>query len=74
MGVRKEYHGRALDVLPVLETMERGPGYGYQSCETSWVLDNNHVLKNLLSSINADVDKEYAILETSLVEKAASKS
>ncbi len=66
MGVRKAYRGRALDVIPVLETMERGPGYGYQSCETSWVLDNNHVLKNLLSSINAVVDKEYAILETSL--------
>ena len=66
MGVRKAYHGRALDVLPVLETMERATGYGYQSSETSWVLDNNHVLKNLLSSINAVVDKEYAILEASL--------
>lgn len=66
MGVRKAYHGRALDVLPVLETMERATGYGYQSSETSWVLDNNHVLKNLLSSINAVVDKEYAILEVSL--------
>lgn len=66
MGVRKAYHGRALDVLPVLETMEQAPGYGYQSCETSWVLDNNHVLKNMLSSINAVVDKEYAILEASL--------
>ncbi len=66
MGVRKAYHGRALDVLPVLETMERATGYGYQSSETSWVLDNNHVLKNLLSSINAVVDKEYTILEASL--------
>ncbi|MCY4675158.1 MAG: hypothetical protein OXD43_15595 [Bacteroidetes bacterium] len=66
MGVRKAYHGRALDVLPVLETMERATDYGYQSSETSWVLDNNHVLKNLLSSINAVVDKEYAILEASL--------
>lgn len=63
MGVRKAYQGRALDVLPVLETIEKGPGYGYLACETSWVLDDNHVMKNLLDSINAAVDKEYAILE-----------
>lgn len=63
MGVRKAYHGRALDVLPVLETIEKCLGYGYLACETSWVLDDNHVMKNFLESINAVVDKEYAILE-----------
>lgn len=66
MGVRKAYHGHALDVLPVLETIERSTNYGYHACETSWVLDENHVLKNLLDSIHAVVDKEYAILEATL--------
>lgn len=63
MGIRKAYHGRALDVLPVLETIEKCTDYGYYASETSWVLDDNHVMKNLLDSIHAVVDKEYAILE-----------
>ena len=66
MGVRTAYQGRAFDVLPVLETIEKGPLYGYHACETSWVLDNNHVLKNLLTGIGAVVDKEYALLERRL--------
>ncbi len=67
MGVRKQYRGRAFAVLPVLETIEKGPLYGYQACETSWILDSNHVLKNLLASIGTAVDKEYALLEVPLV-------
>ena len=63
MGARKAYQGRALDVIPVLATMERGPGHGYFGCETSWVLDTNDVLKNLILSIGATVDKEYALFE-----------
>jgi len=66
MGVRKAYQGRALDVLPVLEIIEKSTTYGYLASETSWVLGNNHVMINLLDSINAVVDKEYAILEAPL--------
>ena len=63
MGVRKAYQGLAFDVIPVLETIEKGPEYGYYGCETSWVLDTNNVLKNLLDSIGCVVDKEYAMFE-----------
>lgn len=72
MGIRKAYQSRALDVIPVLETIEQSMNYGYHACETSWVLDENHVLRNLLNSINAEVDKEYAILEASLDPVASS--
>lgn len=65
MGVRKAYHGRAFDVIPVLATMEAGPRKGYYACETSWILDTNHVLKNLIESLGGAVDKEYAMLEKS---------
>jgi len=66
MGVRQAYQGRAFDVLPVLATIENGPSYGYYACETSWVLDTNNVLKNLLLSIGCVVDKEYGMFERSL--------
>ena len=72
MGVKKAYHGRAFDVLPVLETMLKCPEYGYFACETSWVLDSNHVLRNLLSAIGTAIDKEYALLQKDFSEPAAS--
>ncbi len=72
MGIRKAYQGRAYDVLAVLETIERTSDYGYFAGELSWVLDDNHLLKNLLNSINAIIDKEYAILEAPLA-KASKK-
>jgi len=65
MGARKAYQGRAFDVLPVLATMEEGPRIGYYASETSWVLDSNHVLKNLIESLGGAVDKEYALFEKS---------
>lgn len=66
MGVRREYQGRGLDAILVLETIERGPRIGYDACEMSWVLDVNHVLRNSLVSMGGVVDKEYAMFEKQL--------
>lgn len=65
MGVRKKYQGRAFDTIPVLATMEYGRAV-YDACEMSWILDSNHVLKNLMPAIGGVVDKEYALLEKRL--------
>jgi len=70
MGIRKSFQGRALDVIAVLEIIEKTPIYGYMAGELSWVLDENHVLRNLLTSINSVEDKQYAILEASLDEQS----
>lgn len=66
MGVRKAYQGRAFDSLLVLATIEHGPAHGYDACEMSWVLDNNHVLRNAITSLGGVVDKEYAMFEKQL--------
>jgi len=66
MGVRKKYHGRGLDALLILETIDQGIRMGYVGCEMSWVLDNNHALLNALESLGGVVDKEYALLEKAL--------
>ena len=66
MGVRKEYQGRGLDALLVLETIENGPPNGFDACEMSWVLDTNDRLKNHVESLGAVVDKEYAMFELAL--------
>ncbi|WP_457654702.1 hypothetical protein [Rhodocaloribacter sp.] len=66
MGVRKKYHGRGLDAILILETIDRGLEMYYQACEMSWVLDVNKVLINALESLGGVVDKEYAMLEKTL--------
>ncbi len=66
LGIRKAYHGRGLDALMVLETIETGLKLGYHGCETSWVLDSNKVLINAIESIGGVVDKEYAMYEKAL--------
>ncbi len=66
MGIRKSFQRHALDVIAVLETIEKTSQYGYMAGELSWVLDDNHVLRNFLTSINSVADKQYAILEASL--------
>lgn len=62
MGVRKAYQGRAFDTIPVLATMEYGRTV-YDACEMSWILDSNHVLRNLMPSIGGVVDKQYALFK-----------
>ncbi|MDX1440676.1 MAG: hypothetical protein R3284_12310 [Rubricoccaceae bacterium] len=66
MGVRKAYHGRGFDSLVVLETIRKGIELGYDACEMSWVLESNKPLLNALDSLNAVVDKTYALFEKEL--------
>ncbi len=66
MGIRKKYHGRGLDALLVLETIQRGKLRGYEACEMSWVLDTNKVLLNALEHLGGVADKEYALFEKPL--------
>jgi hypothetical protein len=63
MGVVQKYQGRGLDAMVVLATIQHGPPLGYVACEMSWVLDNNHRLRNALHAMNGVVDKEYALFE-----------
>ena len=66
MGVRKAYHGRGLDAMLNLATIEEGPKAGYDACEMSWVLDANKPLLNALAHLGSVVDKEYAMLEKAM--------
>ena len=52
--------------MSVLATMDNGPDLGYHACEMSWILDSNQTLLNLMPSIGAVVDKEYALFEKRL--------
>ncbi len=66
MGVLQSHQGRGYDALVILETIEQGPGHGYDACEMSWVLDSNHKLKNAVTSLGGVVDKQYGMFEKPL--------
>ncbi len=66
MGVRRDYHGKGLDALLILHTIDNGPPLGYLAAEVSWVLDVNKVLLNAFDNMNAVRDKEYAMFEKGL--------
>lgn len=66
MGVLPEHRHGGLDVLLILETIDRGRQMGYAACEMSWVLDVNKALTNALDKMGAVRDKEYVMLEKPL--------
>ncbi len=63
MGSRLKWQGKGLDAILNLATIERGPTYGYEGSEMSWVLDSNPRLINALHNIGGVRDKEYAMYE-----------
>jgi len=63
MGVRPEYRGKGIDAMLILETMESAIPNDYVGCETSWILDTNDRLLNMIDKIGATQDKEYAMFE-----------
>jgi len=66
MGVRPEYQGKGIDAMLILETMESVVPNGYVGGETSWILDTNHRLLNMVEEVGTTQDKEYAMFETSI--------
>jgi GNAT superfamily N-acetyltransferase len=63
MGIRPEYRGKGLDAMLILATMDAAPEHGYVGCETSWILDTNDRLLNMIETIGATQDKEYALFD-----------
>ena len=66
MGVLPEYRGKGLDAVVTLSTIQASAACGYAGGELSWVLDNNHRLRNFLEEAGAVLEKEYALYEKKL--------
>jgi len=66
MGIREAYQGKGIDAMLILATMDAAVPNGYVGCETSWVLDTNERLLNMIDTIGATQDKAYAMFERPL--------
>lgn len=63
MGIVPEYQRRGIDSIFYLETLERALKLGYQSCELSWILEDNAVMNNTIEAFGAKRTKVYRIYE-----------
>jgi GNAT superfamily N-acetyltransferase len=66
MGVIDEYRGRGIDTLFYLESFQRGTSHGYDWAETSWILEDNTLMKRAMEMMGGKVYKRYRIYEKPL--------
>ena len=65
-GIRHQFRNLALDAVFYYETYTRGVAKGYWQGEFSWVLEDNHAMRNTLEKMGARVYKRYRIYEREL--------
>jgi len=70
MGVRKKHQnttkGAALAFIMINELRQYHHGRGTQSCEMSWVLEDNTAMRHMLEAMGARAYKTYRIYERAL--------
>jgi len=69
MGVKSQFRNQGLDVLiynRMIEDMFSKVPKSIKSAEMSWILEDNHVMVNILKTMNADPYKRYLIVKKSL--------
>jgi GNAT superfamily N-acetyltransferase len=66
MGVRREYRRAGIDILLYHDSFVNGFRRGYYSCEMSWILEENQLMRRALERFGAKVTKAYRIFEKAL--------
>jgi GNAT superfamily N-acetyltransferase len=67
MGVRKEYHGRAIGSALAIATIDRVRSYhlsrGTHRAELSWILEDNMAMRRMIEALGGSPYKTYRIYE-----------
>lgn len=69
MGVKTQFRNQGLDVLiydRMIKDMRSKVPEQVKGAELSWILEDNHVMVNILKTMNANPYKRYLILDKSL--------
>lgn len=66
LGVLEEYRRSGVDILLYHDTFVNGLRRGYRSCEMSWILEENTLMRRAIERIGGEVTKVYRIFERSL--------
>jgi hypothetical protein len=63
MGIKQEYRQRGIDAALIGGNLRVALRRGYQTCEISWILDDNVLMRRIGEMFGADVYKTYALYE-----------
>ena len=69
MGVKSQFRNQGLDVLiynRMIQDMRTKVPKQVKGAELSWILEDNHVMVNILKTMNADPYKRYLIVKKTL--------
>lgn len=63
LGILEEHRGKGYDVLLYLHLFRSGTARGYRAAETSWILEDNDLMRRGLENIGARVYRTYRMYE-----------
>ena len=66
LGVLNEFRRSGIDVLLYHDTIRNGLQRGYHSCEMSWILEENELMRRAIERMGGSVTKVYRIYEKAL--------
>ncbi len=66
LGVIEEFRHSGVETLLIYHTFKNGLPKGYDSCEMSWVLEDNHMARRMFERVGAKPYKSYRIFEKPL--------
>jgi len=66
LGVLSEYRRAGIDILLYHETFVNGLRRGYRSCEMSWILEENKLMRRAMERMGGKVTKVYRVYEKAL--------
>ncbi len=63
LGIKKKYRNRGIDAVMFAESLKAMLKSGYQSCEISWILEDNVMVQRPIDLFEGRVYKTYRIYE-----------
>ena len=66
LGVLADYRRAGIDILLYHDTFVNGLRRGYRSCEMSWILEENTLMRRAIERLGGQVTKVYRIFEKRL--------
>jgi GNAT superfamily N-acetyltransferase len=66
MGVVHDYRGRGVDALMIEHVMRNAWDAGIETCELSWVLENNEPMVSLADKAGGRLYRKYRLLEANV--------
>ncbi|MCE9582404.1 MAG: N-acetyltransferase [Planctomycetes bacterium] len=66
MGIVPEFQKRGIDAIFYIETMQAGLKAGFDSCEMSWILEDNNAMNTTVEAFGAKRSKVYRIYDRAL--------